>query len=117
MPQPIPPIHRLTGMQIKAFTDALLSAFPIPARFASMLLTRLNKILAVIAMEPQYDIQIMAVIVAARAEGWTDKLLTAARETVPGNPQLLEFAAQFGLAQARNYRFARAARSRQTVID
>jgi V8-like Glu-specific endopeptidase len=95
---PIPAIHKLTGTQMGEFRNALLSAFPNIHALASMLAIRLNKNLAEITLAPDLKTQALAVIQAARAQGWTDQLLLAARAEVPDNFQLFEFAQQFGYA-------------------
>jgi hypothetical protein len=90
---------RLTGAQYEQFTDALLDAFP-PQRLTEMVRFRLDKNLAAIALGEDQREVVFKLIAAAEAEGWTGRLLLAAREANHGNPLLLAFAQQFGLAPA-----------------
>lgn len=91
---------KLSGQQYKQFTDALLDAFPSRAKLAQMVKFRLEKNLDAIALGEDLQEIVFKLIGAAEAEGWTAGLLTAARESNPGNPTLLAFSQQFGLASS-----------------
>ncbi len=88
---------RLTGQQYEQFTQALVDAYA-PQRLTEMVRFRLDRNLAAIALGDDLQEIVFKLIGTAEAEGWTDRLLLAARESNPGNPQLLAFAQQFGLA-------------------
>lgn len=88
---------RLTGQQYRQFTEALLDAFP-PQRLTEMVKFRLDRNLPAIALGGDQQEIVFRLIGTAEAEGWTDKLLLAAREANPGNAMLFAFAVQFGLA-------------------
>jgi hypothetical protein len=88
---------RLTGQQYQQFTQALVEAYS-RQRLTEMARFRLDKNLDAIALGDDLQEIVFKLIHAAEAEGWTDRLLLAARESNPGNPQLLAFAQQFGLA-------------------
>lgn len=92
---------RLTGEQEEQFIYALVDAFPNELRLGQMLQFRLEKSLAELAGSggPLFDLA-YRVFVDAKAKGWTDQLIVAARESNPGNERLLVFAQQFGLAPA-----------------
>ena len=89
---------RLTGPQYEQLVKALLSAFPTPDKLAQMLRFRIDKHLHAIALGDDLTDINFKLIRTAEAEGWTLQLITAARESSPGNPKLLAFAQQFGLA-------------------
>ncbi|MGH2614249.1 MAG: effector-associated domain EAD1-containing protein [Thermomicrobiales bacterium] len=90
---------RLTGQQFQQFTQALLDAFTYQ-RLTELVRFRLDDNLARMAMGDDLQEIVFKLIRTAEAEGWTDRLLLAARESNPGNPQLLAFSQQFGLAPA-----------------
>lgn len=90
---------RLTGQQYQQFSQALLDAYT-HQRLTEMIQFRLDKNLAALAMGDDLQEIVFKLIRTAEAQGWTDRLLLAARESNPGNPQLLAFAQQFGLAPA-----------------
>jgi hypothetical protein len=96
-------IVKLTGVQYQQLTDALLDAYSL-ARLREMVRFRLERNLDAIALGDDLREIVFRLIAAAEAEGWTDRLLLAARESNPGNPQLLAFAQQFGLAPATPHR-------------
>lgn len=85
----------LTGPQIKAFVEALAKSYT-PLRFAQLLLGRLNKVLALITMAPDFTTQLYDVVILANNEGWILQLLDAARASNPNNPFLLEFEESLG---------------------
>jgi len=89
---------KLTGQQYQQLTDALLDAFPSPAKLAEMLRFRLEKNIHTLALGDDLMEIVFKLIRAAEAEGWIMQLLVAARESNPGNPALLAFSQQFGLA-------------------
>ena len=59
---------------------------------------RIEKNLNTIATGDDLKEIIFKLIITAEAEGWTAHLVVAARESNPGNPYLLAFSQQFGLA-------------------
>ncbi|MGB7441828.1 MAG: effector-associated domain EAD1-containing protein [Coleofasciculaceae cyanobacterium] len=89
---------KLTGQQYQLLTRILLDAFLSQARLAQMVRFRLDKNLNAIALGDDLQEIIFKLIGTAEAEGWTAQLITAARESNPGNPDLFAFAQQFGLA-------------------
>jgi hypothetical protein len=88
---------RLTGPQLKQFQEALLAAFDRDS-LAQMVRYRLNRSLEAISLSDNMQDTAFQLIRWAETMSITAQLLTAAREARPDNPQLLAFAAQFGLA-------------------
>lgn len=88
---------QLTGQQFEEFTRALIDAYS-QADLRAMLRFRLDKNLDAIALGEDLTEIVFRVIETAEREGWTDRLLLAARESNPGDPELLAFAQQFELA-------------------
>jgi hypothetical protein len=91
------PVQRLTGQQYQQFSEALRDAFN-EAGLRRMLRFRLERNLDDIVIARSLEELVFEVIGTAEAEGWTDRLLRAARESNPGNAMLLAFSQQFGLA-------------------
>jgi len=91
---------RLNGPQYRQLTEALLDAFPTPARLTQMVRFRLDRNLSTIALGDDLTEIVFRLIQTAEAEGWTAQLIAGARDSNPGNPHLLAFAQQFGLAPA-----------------
>lgn len=89
---------KLTGLQYQQLTNVFLEAFPTPAILAEMVRFRIEKNLYAIAIGDDLKEIVFKLIRTAEAEGWTAHLIVAARESNPGNPALLAFAQQFGLA-------------------
>jgi hypothetical protein len=87
----------LTGRQWEQLSEALRSAFD-RARLERMLRFRLDKRLEDIALGNDLEEIAFDVIERAEAEGWTSRLVVAARDSVPDNAKLLAIAQQFGLA-------------------
>jgi hypothetical protein len=87
----------LTGAQYQQFMEALLDAYT-EQRLTEMVRFRLEKRLPTIASGSDFREIVFKLIDVAEAEGWTERLIVAARESIPGNPKLLTFAEQFGLA-------------------
>jgi Effector-associated domain 1 len=90
---------QLSGRQFEEFTRALIDAYSLQ-RLREVLRFRLDKNLDAIALGDDLTAIVFRVIDTAEREGWTDRLLLAARESNPGNPGLLAFAQAFGLAPA-----------------
>ena len=91
-------VLQLNGIQQGKFSDALLDAFT-PKTFSLMVRHRLDKQVFNYASEDNpFPMIISEVIGAANREGWLDQLILKAREANPGNPKLLTFTQQFGLA-------------------
>ena len=91
-------MQRLTGEQYEQLTHALLDAFETRARLSRMVRYRLDRKLATISEAEELEQVVFSLIGRAEAEGWTQRLIAAARESNPHNPAMLEFARQFGLA-------------------
>lgn len=89
---------RLTGQQYEQLTKALLEAFPSQVKLAQTLTFRLEKNLNEIAIGDNLKEIIFKLIETAQAEGWVTELVTAARQSNPGNPSLFAFAQEFNLA-------------------
>src|SRR5262245_8669965 len=83
---------KLTGPQRQQFHNALLSAFPAEGSLARMLSFQLNQSLAAITGGRGLSEQVLDVISWAESQGRIDELVSGARTTVPGNPDLLAFA-------------------------
>jgi hypothetical protein len=90
---------KMTGQQLQRFSDILRAAFPLP-RFDQLLLYRLGIRRADIALGNSYEEIIFNVFTESQSRNWTLKLLQAARESNPEDPDLFAFAQQFGLATA-----------------
>src|SRR5437879_3268435 len=87
-------IMRLSGKQYQQLTEALLDAFPTQAGLRQMVRFRLDKNLDRIAIGNSLQNIVFDLIAASEAEGWTMKLIAAARESNPGNPTLFAVAQQ-----------------------
>lgn len=86
-------------MQYEQLNTALTKAFPTRLRLEKMLKFRLRKDLNELASENlSTSDAIFEVIRDANAEGWTLQLVTAARSSNPGNPQLFAFCQTLGVA-------------------
>lgn len=85
----VPPL-KLTGPQLGDLAEALGEAFT-PAQFAQMLLYRLDKKLARLAMGKDFDEDIFLVLGSANAQGWIGRLIAAARASNPDNWDLQAF--------------------------
>jgi formylglycine-generating enzyme required for sulfatase activity len=88
---------KLSGLQFEKLNKALVDAFPTEFSLEQMLLYRLDKSLAAIAMGNNLIKIVFILIKTAEAEGWTLDLICAARESNPGNPALLAISQEFGL--------------------
>jgi V8-like Glu-specific endopeptidase len=88
----------LTGRQYQQLTEALIDAFPTLQKLTQMVQFRLDRNLAAIAIGDDLTEIIFKLIGAAAAEGWVDQLITAARESNPGNRYLFVFAQELNLA-------------------
>src|SRR5437763_64106 len=87
----------LTGQQFQELSQALRHAF-IPQRLTELLRYKLDRDLVDISLATDYQHVTFELIRTAVAEGWVANLVVAAREANPGNPKLLAFAEQLGLA-------------------
>jgi effector-associated domain 1 (EAD1)-containing protein/trypsin-like peptidase len=88
---------RLSGQQFQRLTKALLDAFPNQFSLTQMVAFRLEMNLNALAMGNNLTEIVFRLIQKAEAEGWTLRLICAARESNPGNPTLLAFSQEFGL--------------------
>lgn len=86
----------LTGSQQQQLSEALRDAFT-PQRLTEMLRFRLERNLADISLGSDYQEIAFALIRTAESEGWTQRLIAAARDANPGNSKLVTLAQQFGL--------------------
>jgi len=89
---------KLSGLQYGQLTEALLDAFPSQSSLAQMVHFRLEMNLNAIAIGDSLRDIVFLLIQKAEAGGWTLRLICAARESNPGNPTLLAFSQEFGLA-------------------
>jgi Effector-associated domain 1/Trypsin-like peptidase domain len=87
----------LTGQQLQQLSEALRDAFTRP-RLAQALRFRLDKNLDDISLGADLQQIVFELIQTAQAEGWTDRLILAARESNPGNAKLVAFSQNLGLA-------------------
>lgn len=88
---------RLPGTEFEQLSTALRDAFNLQM-FDEMLRIRLEKSREDIALGKDFGEIIYRTITRAEKEGWINQLVLAARESNPGNPVLLDLAAQLGLA-------------------
>jgi hypothetical protein len=94
-------VIQVRGQQYQQLVEALTNAFPNINALQMMLQFRLEKHLPAIAALPNPIDQVaFEVVQASNAEGWTARLITAARESRPNNPKLLKLAEDFGLTAA-----------------
>jgi V8-like Glu-specific endopeptidase len=89
---------KLSGEQYQQLLKALLDAFPSQARLEEFVQFRFGKNLNVIAMGGDLQEIIFKLIRTAQAGGWVDRLVSAARESQPGNSLLFAFSQEFNLA-------------------
>lgn len=94
----------LSPQQADDLIAALLDAFPMRIQFAQMMFTRIGKPLDAVAVTGFLEGDLFYVIQAAESQGWTYKLIAAARDSRPGNDKLMEFAQQFHLSPVRESR-------------
>ena len=95
-------VIQLNGPQQGKFSEVLRDAFD-PNSFSLMLFHRLDKRVHNLApINASFETMVSAVIDKANMEGWLDQLILKAREANPGNPRLLTFTQQFGLAVVTN---------------
>src|SRR4051812_8228916 len=90
--------NRLSPEEFKGFRQALLAAFATTDPFDMMMSEQLGKQRQHIALGDDMGAIIFKVIRKAEDEAWTRDLLVGARASTPHNPELMEFAQQFGLA-------------------
>jgi hypothetical protein len=88
----------LTGPQFAAFTEALVEAFPTPARLTRMIRFRFGKNLAALAIGEDLIDTAFKLVTAANAEGWARELIVGARQSNPGNPSLFRLAQDLDVA-------------------
>ena len=93
----------LDGKTRKQFHDALLSAFPSPAKLKQMVSFELDENLDVISTGGNHSDVVFELIKWAESEGKVEKLLTAARSANPGNPKLRSFDQQTRNILSTNY--------------
>ncbi|MBN2001902.1 MAG: trypsin-like peptidase domain-containing protein [Anaerolineae bacterium] len=86
----------LDGKQYEQFWKALQDAYDL-SRLQRMVQFKLDKRLDQITAPGSIADVTFDLIRVAEMEGWTDRLLLSARESNPGNAQLLAFSQQFGL--------------------
>ena len=79
------------GKSRQQFHDALLSAFPTPAKLKQMVSFELDENLDAIAIGENYSEVVFKLIEWAESEGKEEELLNAARFSNPGNPKLKSF--------------------------
>jgi hypothetical protein len=84
----------LDHLQRKALCDALLAAFPTPHALARLTAHRLGVNLSAVVSDGPLTDRVFDLVEWAGAQGRLGELVQAARAENPGNPKLLEFAAQ-----------------------
>ena len=82
---------QLNGKSRQQFHDALLSAFPTPAKLKQMVSFELDENLDAIAIGGNYSEVVFKLIGWAEEKGNEEELLNAARSSNPGNPKLKSF--------------------------
>jgi hypothetical protein len=87
----------LTGVQRQALREALIDAFT-QQTLAIMLSDKLDKRLDLIVQPADFIYMVFELIKAAEMEGWTYKLVLAARESRPDKEDIVAFAQQLGVA-------------------
>ena len=93
---------QLNGKSRQQFHDALLSAFPTPAKLKQMVSFELDENLDAIATGGNYSEVVFKLIEWAEAEGREEQLLNAALSSNPGNPKLKSFDKQIRNTQNNN---------------
>lgn len=88
---------RLDGNQYRALIDALLDAYRSSPPLEMMLRLRLDKNLWAYVSNSDLRYMLFTLVDRSQAEGWTAKLLAAARADQPGNEQLRQVAQHFGI--------------------
>jgi hypothetical protein len=88
----------LTGPQMKKLSEALRAAYPDPVRLDEVLLFTLDINRNNLTLQTNYPARVLDILVDAKARNWTHKLVAAARQGNPENPELLAFAQEIGLA-------------------
>ncbi|BAL89213.1 hypothetical protein AMIS_39930 [Actinoplanes missouriensis 431] len=86
----------IDGVTARLLSEALLDAF-LPDRLDQMLFYRLGKHRHRITMKADHESIIFDLIMAADAEGWLPRLVTAARESRPAHPGLVVVAGRLHL--------------------
>jgi Effector-associated domain 1/Trypsin-like peptidase domain len=87
----------LTGGQRQALREGLINAFD-QDTLAIMLSDKLDKRLDVLVKSADFQVQVFQLIQRAEQEGWTYKLVLAARESRPDKEDIVAFAQQLGVA-------------------
>lgn len=89
----------LTGQQYQQFSSALVHAFPSTNALALMVRFKLGENLAeFVNVSDPLNVVAVNLIQEMEARGWTARLVAAARESRPDNPEIFAFAQQLGLA-------------------
>jgi hypothetical protein len=92
-----PRLPNLSGSQYRQLQNALLAAFPTLGGLAQMVLFGLGQNLAAIAGNSNLQDTVFSLIQWAQAQGRLTELVVGALDANPTNPELVAFAAQFGL--------------------
>jgi hypothetical protein len=92
----VDPTGKLTGKQWEQLSDALRSAFDYDS-LQRLLKFRLDKSLEDITLADSREQIVFDVIELSQAQGWTARLVSAARDSAPANPELFAFAQWFEL--------------------
>jgi V8-like Glu-specific endopeptidase len=89
----------LTGPQFQQFTSALTHAFPTANALSLMVRFKFGENLAeFVNLADPLSVIAFNLIQEMEARGWTQRLIAAARESKPDNPEIFAVAQQFGLA-------------------
>lgn len=78
----------LSESQVKELNEALRDAFPRADQLDQLLFERLSKNRQDITLKDNYSGRVFDVLMTARAEGWTERLIEAAITQNPDNPRL-----------------------------
>ncbi|HVV88710.1 MAG TPA: trypsin-like peptidase domain-containing protein, partial [Kofleriaceae bacterium] len=84
-------------MQLKRAVDAVVAAFPRPAKLEQMLQYRLEKDLEALVAPGALTDRVFELFRVANAEGWDAQLVEAARASNPGSRELLALTQELGL--------------------
>jgi len=82
---------RLSGLRCEEFRDALLDAYPTPARLTEMVRFKLERNLSDVALGDDLREVAFRLIESAETGGWTEQLIVASFEGQPNNELIQRF--------------------------
>jgi hypothetical protein len=94
---------KLTGKQVEDLTNALVDAFPTPAKMTQMLRFKVNKNLYAITVSASLIDMAYETIITAESEGWINTLVMGALDSNKGNIPLHDFAVQIGISSTVSF--------------